>query len=105
MTPFNLMLVLSSKDNLTDWIAFAERLLPPGGEIHLRGMVTVEADKSLSEGALPAREWRESFRAAALAHPAIHDEVQVYVDFQPFQRIFNELQDHHFDFILIEWAL
>lgn len=104
MTPYNLMLVLSSKDNLSDWIAFAERLLPPGGEVHLRGMVTVEADKSLSEGALPARVWRESFRAAALAHPAIHDEVQVYVDYQPFQRIINELQDHHFDFLLIEWG-
>ncbi len=104
MTSYNLMLVLSSKDNLTDWIAFAERLLPPEGEVHLRGMVTVEADKSLSEGALPAREWRESFRAAALAHPAIHDEVQVYVDYQPFQRIVNELQANRFDLILIEWG-
>jgi len=97
------MLVLSSKVNLNEWISFAERLLPPDGELHLRGMVTVEAEKSLSEGAIPAREWRDAFRAIALAHPAIHDDVQVYVDYQPFQRIVTELQATPFNLVLIEW--
>jgi glucosyl-3-phosphoglycerate synthase len=103
MTGYNLMLALSSAVDLDAWIAFALRLLPDNGEIHLRGMVSVPPDKSLSEGALPAREWRDAFRALALAHPAIHDEVEVHVDYQPFQRILQEVGTRAFDLLLVEW--
>ena len=60
MSDYDLVLALSNNEELEGWIAFAERLLPDGGTIHLRGMVTMEPGRSLSEGALQARAWREA---------------------------------------------
>jgi len=99
----DVMLVLSSNVDPNEWIAFATRLLPANAELHLRGMVIINEGKSLSEGALPAREWRNTFRAITAAHPAIHDEIQVYVDYQPFQRVLEELKERSVGLLLIEW--
>lgn len=98
----DVVLVLNSKARLLEMSAFATALLPTGGNLHLRGMVVVEADKSLSEGTLAAREWRDAFRELVLAHPAIHDEPQVYVDYQPFKRIVEELKTTPASLLLIE---
>jgi len=103
MTAYNVMLVLSSKVNLSEWIAFAARLLPADGQLYVRALVTVEAGKSLSEGALVVREWRDAFRLHALAHREIHDEVQVVVEHQPFQLIIQEIRDREINLLVAEW--
>lgn len=100
----DVMLILSSKASVSEICDFAETLLPDGGELHLRGLVVVEAEKSLSEGTLAAREWRETFRTIALARTTIHDEPQVYVDYKPFQRILEELKERPVGLLLIEQA-
>ena len=57
--PYRLLLALTETPHLTDWIQLASGLLPADGEIHLRGMVTMPEEKSLSEGAVEARRLRE----------------------------------------------
>lgn len=104
MKPYTAILVLTEKTHLDAWVEFAQRLMPPGGELHVRGMVAVDADKSLSEGALPARDWRETFRQMALASEVVHDDVEVFVDYQPFQRVLEEVQQKRVDMLLIEWS-
>ncbi|MDZ4768208.1 MAG: glucosyl-3-phosphoglycerate synthase [Chloroflexota bacterium] len=99
----DVMLVLSDNKDLGDWITFAKRLLPANGELLLRGMIAVEADKSLSEGAMAAREWRKAFHAVTLDQAFIHDEALVIVDYQPFQRILNELKTRSIHLLLVEW--
>lgn len=103
MTVYNLLLVLATSDHAERWLALAERLIPDGGTIHIRGVVAVPEDKSLSEGARPAREWREHLRQTALDHPAIHDEVEVYVDYQPFTRIVDDAMALPADLLLAQW--
>jgi len=103
MSDYNLVLTLSENVQLDDWIVLALRLLPEGGEIHLRGMVTVEPEKSLSEGALAARMWRDTLYQAAIDHPAVHDEVQVYVDYVPFQRVIEDVDRMQADLLLAQW--
>lgn len=103
MADYNLVLALTDKAALQDWIDLAVRLLPEGGEIHVRGMITVEPERSLSEGALPAREWRDAFAQAALNHPAVHDEVQVFVDYQPFMRVLETVESLQADLLLAQW--
>jgi glucosyl-3-phosphoglycerate synthase len=105
--PFQLMLVLNNRVELASWVTFAAKLLPAEGhdhEIHLRGLVSMEADKSLSEGALAAREWRDSLNQMALEHDLVHDEVLVHVDYQPFQRILEELNQRTIDLLVVEWS-
>jgi hypothetical protein len=72
--PYRIVVALSEPAALDAWANFALRLAPEAVEIHLRGLVAVPENVSLSEGALPARQWRDSFNQVALAHPLIHDE-------------------------------
>lgn len=103
MTPYKLMLALTSKDDVDTWLDLAARLLPEGGSIHLRGLVPIEAERSLSEGALPAREWREKLAPIAQAHGVVEDSVQVIVDYVPADRMAEEIQAGGFDLLLTEW--
>ncbi len=103
MSQFDLVLVLSDNSLLEDWIGLAMRLLPEGGEIHIRGTVEVEAGKSLSEGATPARALRDVIYAAASANPCVHDEVHVYVDYQPFMRVLDEVVQMNADLLRVQW--
>jgi hypothetical protein len=105
MSDYNLVLALSDNAGLTDWLALAERLLPEGGangtsEIHLRGMVTIEQGTSLSEGALQARALRETLTQVALDHPRAHDTAPVYVDYQPFQSVLDDIARLKADLLL-----
>ncbi|MFN8419492.1 MAG: glucosyl-3-phosphoglycerate synthase [Anaerolineae bacterium] len=102
---YKLMLVLSDATSMNGWLKLASHLLPEGGEIHLRGVITMEAEKSLSEGALPARTLRDALYAEAQAEPAVDDEVQVYVDYQPFRRILDEANRLQPDLVLVQWKM
>jgi glycosyltransferase involved in cell wall biosynthesis len=103
MKPFELILVLTTKTDIDKWIQFAQKLIPPDGEIHLRALVTIEAGKSLSEGTLAAREWRDILNQAAQNDEQIKDNVQVHVDYQPIQRVLEEIQEKKLDLLLLEW--
>jgi glycosyltransferase involved in cell wall biosynthesis len=103
MKPLELILVLTTKQHVDLWLQFAQKLIPPDGEIHLRALVTIEADKSLSEGALVAREWRDILTQAAQNNEWIKDSVQVHVDYQPIQRIMEEIQAKKIELLLLEW--
>ncbi len=102
MNDYKLVLALSNATMLDNWIELALRLLPEGGEIHVRGMVTVEAGVSLSEGMLPARAMRDAIYEAARNHPSVHDEVQVYVDYQPFMRVLENIAGLEADLLLAQ---
>jgi glucosyl-3-phosphoglycerate synthase len=103
MNLYNIILVLSDTAHLDDWIGLATRLLPDGGEIHIRGLVTVEAGKSLSEGALLTRALRDVIYEAAQANPYIHDDIHVYVDYQPFRRVLEDVLNLETDLLLAQW--
>lgn len=104
MKPFELLLVLTTKIDVDKWIQFARKLIPPDGVIHLRALVTIEAEKSLSEGTLAAREWRDILNQAAQSDVQIKDNVQVHVDYQPIQRILAEISEKSIDLLLLEWS-
>lgn len=91
MNSYRVMVALTENSALENCIHLAARFLPDNGEIHLRGMVAIEAEKSLSEGALPARAWRDVLYEAARFYDTVHDEVEVYVDYQPVRRIREEV--------------
>jgi glucosyl-3-phosphoglycerate synthase len=110
MSDYHLVLALSDRAGLADWLALAERLIPAGGAegtavIHLRGMVTMDAGTSLSEGALQAREWRETLTQVALDHPRAHDTASVYVDYQPFQTVLDNVARLKADLLLAQWQM
>jgi len=103
MKTFELMLVLTNRGDIESCIQFAIKLLPPDGKIHVRGLVTIDAEKSLSEGALPAREWRDILNQTAQRYANVEDDVQVYVDYQPFHSILEEIPQKEIDYLLVQW--
>lgn len=103
MKTYKVLLAITGKVILNSWVDFAMQFLPVGGEIHLRALVAIDPDKSLSEGALPARDWRETFRHTTAAYEAVSDDADVFVDYQPFQRVIEEIQQKPIDLIIAEW--
>ena len=103
MKTYKVLLAITGKVILNSWVDFAMQFLPEGGEIHLRALVAIDPDKSLSEGALPARDWRETFRQTTAIYEAVSDDAEVFVDYQPFQRVIEEIQQKSIDLVLVEW--
>jgi glucosyl-3-phosphoglycerate synthase len=101
--PYRTVLTLLDTTHLETWMNLAIRLTPPEGEIHLRGLVTVPADKSLSEGALLARTWRDCLTPLSKSHALVHDEFRIHVDHQPMRRLLNELEDSPADLLITQW--
>ncbi len=100
---YRLLLALTKTDHLNDWIQLAQRLAPDGSEIHLRGLVVVPEDKSLSEGAVDARQWRDALDPPAQESPIIHEQIGVYVDYRPMERLIKDLPALDIDLLLAEW--
>lgn len=101
--PYRVLVALPAESPVTNWINLALNLMPESGEIHLRGVIAVEEAVSLSEGAIPARQWRDSLNQAAKDHPLVHDEVKVYVDYHPMERVLDELDGMPADLLLVQW--
>ncbi len=101
--PYSVLIALPGDSAVDDWVNLAASLMPAGGEIHLRGMIAIAEEVSLSEGARPAQQWRDSLNRAAVEHPLIHDEVKVYVDYHPMQRVLDELHEFPVDLLLVQW--
>jgi hypothetical protein len=103
-TPYRVILAVLDTDHLETWINLAAHLTPPGGEIHLRGLVAVPEDKSLSEASLSARVWRDAFTRVSQNHLLVHDEFRLHVDYQPMKRLLNELEDAPADLLITQWS-
>jgi len=102
--PFRILLALGDITALETWVAFAVALGPDTAEVHLRGLVTMPADISLSEGALQARQMRAVMDQVAHNQPSIHDEVRVYVDHHPMRSVIAESFEVPFDVLLSDWS-
>ncbi|MBZ0287053.1 MAG: hypothetical protein K8I30_05520, partial [Anaerolineae bacterium] len=101
--PYRIILALLDTAHIETWMNLAIRLAPPDGEIHLRGLVTIPADKSLSEGALLARTWRDTLTPISQAYALVQDEFRIHVDHQPMKRLLNELEDFPADLLIAQW--
>lgn len=101
---YKVLLALHHDHRLEMWGQVARQITPEDGEIHLRGMVTVPASSSLSEGARAARQWRESFQQVALTDETIHDRVQIHVEYEPIRRIVEDIRELAIDLLVIQWA-
>lgn len=98
------VLALYDMTDLEGWIALALRLTPAPCELHLRGLVQIEAGESLSEGAMAARQWRDALTPHAGLNDAINDDTRVYVDYQPMARVLDELLREPATLLLAQWA-
>jgi glucosyl-3-phosphoglycerate synthase len=91
-------------DSLEGWIQLALRLAPPECEIHLYCAVQIPEDKSLSEGAMQAQQWRDHLTPFAQAYPSIYDDIKVRVDYRPLDRILDELRQQMVNLLVVQWA-
>ena len=102
--PYRIMLVLSEARHVEEWIKLALQFLPPGGEICLRGMITIPDGHSLSEGILQAQRLREAFNCVAdVYRRVVHYEHWLRVDYQPLARILEEFLECPVDLMLVAW--
>lgn len=101
--PYRLLIALSDASHLDSWVQLATQLIPAGGEIHIRGLVTVPGDKSLSEATNAARQWRDLLDPLAQKHPILNEQIGVYVDHQPMARLTQDLENLGIDLLLVQW--
>lgn len=102
--PYRIMLALSEARHAKEWIRLALQFLPEGGEICLRGMITIPPDHSLSEGVLRAQRMRETFLTLAeMYRSVIPIENWIRVDYRPLGRILDEFLESPADLILVDW--
>jgi glycosyltransferase involved in cell wall biosynthesis len=101
--PYRVILALHDDTSIDAWIKFAAHLTPEGGEIHLRGLISVPEGKSLSEGTLLARARRENFARVSKESALVYDEFRIHVDYQPMKRLLNELEDTPADLFIVQW--
>ena len=66
------LLAVSENANLDQWIKLALALNPQ--EIYLRGLITIPSDKSLSEGTIQVRAFRDSLSALAQEYPTLYEQ-------------------------------
>ncbi|HVO44673.1 MAG TPA: glucosyl-3-phosphoglycerate synthase [Aggregatilineales bacterium] len=96
------MLVLSESTHLEPWIGLASKVACERTVI-LRGVVTIPADLSLTEGTTLARKFRDALASAARPFANIHDEIGVLVDYRPMERIIDEIEVLAPDLVLVQW--
>jgi len=102
-TLYRLMLVVTQPADLDAWIGLARGLAGQSAEVLLRGIVTMPADVSLSEGTLHARQMRDAFEPMASSFSIAQDKAQVYVDYQPMTHVLEELRREVIDLLMIQW--
>jgi glucosyl-3-phosphoglycerate synthase len=95
-----IVIALCDPTHLGAYRSLAERLWRPGCTVRIRGLVTIPAERSLSEGALVARQWRESFDLLGEREQA---ECQVVVDYQPLSLVCEEVAATS-TLMLVDWA-
>lgn len=104
--PYCVLVVVAAdrSSDLAQWIRVAVAMGDPTTTVLLRGMITIPEDKSLSEGTLNARQFRDALEQLAPDAPLDVDQSKVYVDHQPFVRILDELRTLSVDLLVAQWA-
>jgi hypothetical protein len=97
----SVFLALRDPATLAHWLKLARRLTAREAAIHVRGLVTIPANRSLSEGALMARQWREAYDGLAGDGPF---DGQALVDHQPLAHVCTELAGASGHLLLVDWA-
>lgn len=99
---YKAVLIMGSASDIDAWADFGLRLLPPGGELFLWGLVSADEGTSLSESVLPAQGLREPLDHKARRHDQIADEIRIFVDYQPMPRIIDDLNQMRADLVIIQ---
>jgi glucosyl-3-phosphoglycerate synthase len=105
--PYHILIALDDRTQPPQvWAEIAAAIAPNNAEplLHLRGMVTVPEDQSLSEGAIAAQAWRDLLMPLSRANTAIHDEARAVVDHTPLARVLDEAKALPADLLIIQWC-
>ncbi|MGL4648778.1 MAG: hypothetical protein ACRC1H_05170, partial [Caldilineaceae bacterium] len=94
-----ILLALRDPATVAGWLALARRLGGPEAAVHVRGLATVPESRSLSEGALAAREWRETLEAVGGLASA-----RAVVDYQPLRAVCAEASALPGALLIVDWA-
>ncbi len=97
----SILIALREPARLGAYRRLAERLWRPGSTIQVRGLVTIPPERSLSEGALLARHWREAFDALSEREQA---DCHVVVDYEPLTLVCDEIGSATRSLMLVDWA-
>ena len=99
-------IVLATSDVvfLDRWVALASALTLDPTAISLYGMITVSEDKSLSEGANWARQFRDSLAPLLQDYPFIYDQTEIHVDYRPMEHLLDKLPGSSVDLLIVQWA-
>lgn len=84
-----------------EYRALARRLGHATATVAIRGLVPIPAQRSLSEGALMARQWREAFEALEDASRA---ECEVVVEHEPLAVCCDQIESPGSTLLLVDWA-
>lgn len=103
-TRSRVLLVVDKAEQLDSWVQFAGKIAGEGGEVLLRGIVTVPEGQSLSEGVTSAQQLRDAIRAFALDMDNVHNGVEVRVDYRPMSMVLDEIRALECDLMLAQWA-
>ncbi|MEP7291915.1 MAG: glucosyl-3-phosphoglycerate synthase [Chloroflexota bacterium] len=98
------MLVVTDTPQLGAWTQLARDLAQPGGEVFLRGIVTVPEGNTLSEGVTQAQQMRGAIRDLALDYDSTDKRVKVQVEYRPILSVFEEIQELGISLLLVQWA-
>jgi hypothetical protein len=98
-----ILIVLNENVDYTHWIELALSLGASPDTIILRGMVTVPAEKSLSEAANQARTFRDLFERLIHTYPGIYAQAEIRVDYCPLELIIAEITPLQIDLLLVDW--
>src|SRR4051812_11561295 len=103
--PYRVLLALSDFADLKEWVKLAWHIAQPTGELEVRGLATVAQEKSLSEGANLAREWRDALDAlSADDSTPTPQATAVVVDYSPMTRLMSDLNQSHIDLLVVQWS-
>jgi len=106
LPPYRVMLTLTDVSALDAWVSLGCALALESSEpsqIYLSGLIPMPEGVSLSEGTLQARQMRDVLDSKSREQPVVHDETRVYVDYQPFLRVLDDLREKPMDLLLVQW--
>jgi len=101
--PYRVMLVLSDVQDVEAWVTLALKLAGDAGDVVIRGLITIPESVSLSEGAVRARQWRDTVDPYTRKHDIVEEDIRVYVDHRPMTHVFAELPAANVNLLLVQW--
>ncbi len=97
------LLALSGNANLERWVNLALILHTEEDALYLRGLVTVPADRSLSEGANQVRAFRDALALLSQDCPQLDEQAEAHVDYRPMELVLAEIPALKIDLLIVQW--